>query len=66
MNTKKKGLGVIGTLLSESILFVEMGIDLYKGEMTCIELILRLAFCLMVAGFLSSLILRKNRKDRGG
>lgn len=64
MKSRGRLWGIVGPIISEGILFIEIGIDLYTGEMTCIELILELAFCLLLAGVISSLIMRRVRKDR--
>lgn len=57
---------MIGSVIGEGILFAEIGIELYTGEITFAELILELTVCFLLAGFILSLVRKRMRKDRGG
>lgn len=65
MKSGKSWWGIIGSIVLESILFVEIAVELYTGEMTCTDLVLMLSFCLLLAVIIHSVIMRKKRKNRG-
>lgn len=65
MNSGKSWWRIIGSILLESILFVEIAIELYTGEMTCAELILMLICCLLLAVFIHSVIMKRKRRNKG-
>ena len=59
-----KPLGsVIGLIVLESIMFIDLAIELYTGEMTWIELCWILIFCVLLA-IPIFVIIRKKRKNR--
>lgn len=65
MKSGKSWWNIIGSIILESILFVEIAVDLYTGELTCTDLILMIIFCLLLAVIIHSIIMRKKRKSRG-
>lgn len=64
MKLQKTPWGLIGSIVADSILFIELGIDLYTGRMTGKELIELLAFCLILAVIIYYVIVRRKRKNR--
>lgn len=64
MKSKKSWLSIVGLILWESIAFIDLGIDLYSGEITYTKLALMLTFCLLLAIFICYLIRRRIRKSR--
>ena len=64
MKSKKSQWSVVTLILWESIAFIDLGIDLYFGEITCIKLIFMLTFCLLLAIFIYYIIRRRIRKTR--
>ena len=64
MKSGKSRWSVVGLILWESIAFIDLGIDLYTGEITCTKLILMLTFCLLLAIFMYYVIRRRIRKTR--
>ncbi len=64
MKPKKSWWNIVGLILWESIAFIDLGMDLYSGDITCTKLILMLAFCLLLAILMYYVIRRKIRKTR--
>ena len=64
MQSKKSWWSIVGLILWESITFIDLGIDLYSGEITSTKLVLMLAFCLLLAICMYYLVRRRIRKTR--
>ncbi len=64
MNAKRPWWGIIGSILFESIWIIDLGVDLYTGEVSFSDLVLTLAFCFIGAVFLCYIVRRKRQKDR--
>ena len=62
MNSLKSWWKVIGLILWESIAIIDLGIDLYTGEMSPTEFFLTLSFCLTMGVLLYYIIKRRTRK----
>lgn len=63
MKSGKSLMSVIGLIALESIMFVDLAIDLYTGEMTWIELCWILILCVLLA-IPIVVFMRKRRKNR--
>ena len=64
MKSGKPSGSVIGAVIMESILFIEIAVELYTGEITSTELIEMFVFCLLLTVVLYSLIKRRRRKNK--
>ena len=65
MKSGKSRWSVVGLIIWESIALIDLGVDLYTGEITVKELIVTLAFCLLGAIFMYY-VFKRIRKARGG
>lgn len=65
MKSGKSRWSVVGLIIWESIALIELGVNLYTGEITVTELIVTLAFCLLVAIF-AYYVGKRIRKARSG
>lgn len=63
MKSGKPSGSVIGAVIMESILFIEIAIDLYTGKMSWTDLSMILTICLLLAIPIVT-IMRKKRKNR--
>jgi len=66
MKSGKSWLAIIGSILWESILFIEIGVDLYTGEQTVTELLAELTVCVLLTGIICAIIRRNIRRNRSG
>lgn len=64
MKSKPALWGIVGWIILESVWIIDLGIDLYTGEMTCKDLIWMLAFCALSAVVIISFLKRWRRKAR--
>ena len=64
MKSGKSWWSILGVILFESIWVIDLGVDLYTGEVSFTDLILTLTFCFLGAGFLCYIFRRKRRKER--
>ena len=64
MKSGKSWWSSIGPIVLESILFIEIAIELYTGELTWKELSLMLIFCLLLAVIIHSIIMKRRRKSK--
>lgn len=64
MKSRKSWWSIFGVILFESVWVIDLGVDLYTGEMSFTDLILTLTFCFLGAGFLCYIFRRKRRKER--
>ena len=64
MKSGKSWWAIIGAIVLESIWIIDLAIELYTGEVTYTELIITLAFCVVLAGLICSIFRRKRQKDR--
>ena len=64
MKSRKSWWSIVGAIIGESILFIEIAVELYTGEITSTELIEMFVFCLLLTVVLYSLIKRRRRKNK--
>ena len=63
MRSKKASWNLVGTIIIEVILFVDLAVDLYSGKMNGSDLIRILSICLLLT-IPFVIIVRKIRKRR--
>jgi len=61
MKSRKSWWSIVGSIILESILFIEMAVELYTGEMTVSELILMLGVCFVLAVFIHFIIMKRKQ-----